>query len=50
MRGRRSGKTGDVFAGIHEGFFLAENDAADCGSFAAVESSRSDRLLITIVW
>jgi hypothetical protein len=46
MRGRRPGKTGGVFAGIHEGFFRAENDAAGCGSFAAVERSRSDRFLV----
>ena len=45
MRGRRPGKTGGVFAGIHRGFFLAENDADGRGSFAAVERSMSDRLL-----
>jgi len=45
MRGRRPGKTGGVFAGIHRGFFRAENDADGCGSFAAVERSMSDRLL-----
>jgi hypothetical protein len=45
MRGRRPGKTGDVFVGIHRGFFLAENDADGRGSFAAVEGSLSDRLL-----
>jgi len=36
MQGRRSGKTGGVFAGIHWGFFRAEHDADGCGSFAAV--------------
>ena len=45
MRGRRPGKTGGVFAGIHGGFFLAENDADGRGSFAAVERSMPDRLL-----
>jgi len=45
MRGRRPGKTGGVFAGIHRGFFRAENDADGRGSFAAVEQSMSDRLL-----
>ena len=45
MRGRRLGKTGGVFAGIHGGFFRAENDADGRGSFAAVERSMSDRLL-----
>ena len=46
MRGRRPRKTGGEFDEIHEGFFRAENDAAGCGSFAAVERSRSDRLLM----
>jgi hypothetical protein len=50
MRGRRPGKTGGVFAGIHRGFFGAENDAGGGGSFATVERSMSDRLLITIGW
>ena len=50
MRGRRPGKTGSVFAGIHRGFFGAEHDADGRGSFAAVERSMSDRLLITIGW
>jgi len=36
IRGRRPGKTGGVFAGIHWGFFWAENDADGCGSFGAV--------------
>jgi len=45
MRGRRPGKTGGVFAGIHWGFFRAENDADGCGSFAVVERSMLDRLL-----
>jgi hypothetical protein len=45
MRGHRPGKTGGVFAGIHRGFFRAENDADGRGSFAAVERSMSDRLL-----
>ena len=45
MQGRRSGKTGGVFAGIHRGFFLTENDADGRGSFAAVERSMSNRLL-----
>jgi hypothetical protein len=45
MQGRRPGKTGGVFAGIHRGFFRAENDADVRGSFAPVERSRSDRLL-----
>ena len=45
MQGRRPGKTGGVFVGIHRGFFLAENDADGHGSFAAVEGSLSDRLL-----
>ena len=45
MRGRRPGKTGGVFAGIHSGLFRAENDADGCGSFAAAERSMSDRLL-----
>jgi hypothetical protein len=45
MRGRRLGKTGGVFAGIHRGFFRAEYDADGRGSFAAVERSMSDRLL-----
>jgi len=45
MRGRRPGKTGGVFAGIHCGFFRAEHDADGRGSFAAVERSMSDRLL-----
>jgi hypothetical protein len=48
MRGHRPGKTGGVFAGIHRGFFRAENDADDCGSFAAVERSMSDRLLVCL--
>jgi len=48
MRGRRSGKTGGVFAGIHRGFFRAENDADGLGSFAAVERSMSDRLLVCL--
>ena len=43
--GRRPGKTGGVFTGIGCGFFRTENDADDCGSFAAVERSMSDRLL-----
>jgi hypothetical protein len=45
MRGRRPEKTGGVFAGIHRGFFQAENDADGCGSFGAVEGSMLDRLL-----
>ena len=45
MRDRRPEKTGGVFAGIHRGFFWAENNADGCGSFAAVERSMSDRLL-----
>ena len=45
MRGRRPGKTGGVFAGIHRGFFRAEYDTDDHGSFAAVERLMSDRLL-----
>jgi hypothetical protein len=45
MRGRRPGKTGGVFAGIHGGFFRAEHDADGRGSYAAVERSMSDRLL-----
>ena len=45
MRGRRDEKTGGVFAGIHGGFFRAENDADGRGSFAAVEGSMLDRLL-----
>jgi hypothetical protein len=45
MRGRRLGKTGGVFAGIHGGFFRAENDADGCRSFVAVERSLSDRFL-----
>jgi len=36
MRGRRPGKTGGVFAGIHWGFFRAENDADGHWSFVAV--------------
>jgi hypothetical protein len=44
MQGRRPGKTGGVFAGIHRGFFRAENEADGCGSFATVERSMSDRL------
>jgi hypothetical protein len=44
MRGRRPGKTGGVFAGIHRGFFRAENDADGRGSFAAVERSMPERL------
>jgi len=36
MRGRRPGKTGGVFAGIHGGFFRAEHDADGRGSLAAV--------------
>jgi len=47
MRGRRPGKTGGVFAGIHGGFFRAEHDADGRGTFAAVERSMSDRLLST---
>jgi hypothetical protein len=47
MRGRRPGKTGGVFAGIHGGFFRAEHDADGRRSFAAVERSMSDRLLST---
>jgi len=43
--GRRPGKTGGVFTGIGCGFFRTENDADDCGSFAAVERSMSDRLI-----
>ena len=34
-----------MFAGIHCGFFLTENDADGCGSFTTVERSMSDRLL-----
>jgi len=34
MRDPRPGKTGGVFAGIHWGFFRAENDADGRGSFA----------------
>ena len=45
MRGRRPGKTGDVFAVLHRGFFRAEHDADSRGSFAVVERSMSDRLL-----
>jgi hypothetical protein len=47
MQGRRSGKTGGVFAGIriHWGLFRAEKDADGRGSFAAVGMSKSDRLL-----
>ena len=45
MRGRRPGKTGGVFVGMHGGFFRAGNDEDDRGSFAAVERSMSDRLL-----
>ena len=45
MQGRKPGKTGGVFAGLHLGFFRAENDADGRGSFAAVERSLSDRLL-----
>jgi len=41
MRGRRPGKTGGVFAGIHRGLFRAEHDADGRGSFAEVERSRS---------
>ena len=37
MRGRRPGKTGGVFAGIHWGLFRAEHDADGRGSFAVVE-------------
>ena len=44
MRGRGPGKNGGVFAGIHRGFFRAENDADGRGSFPAVERSMSDRL------
>jgi len=47
MSGARPGKTGGVFAGIHRGFFRAENDADGRGSFAAVEQWVSDRLLGT---
>jgi len=45
MRGRRPGKTGGVFAGIHRGFFRAEHDTDGRGSFAAEERSMSDRFL-----
>jgi hypothetical protein len=45
MQGRRSGKTGGVFAGIQWGLFRAEKDADGRGSFAAVGMSKSDRLL-----
>ena len=45
MRGRRPGKTGGVFAGIHGEFFLADHDADGHGLFAAVERSITDRLL-----
>ncbi len=45
MRGRRPGKTGGVFTGIHRGFFRAEHDADGRRSFATVEWSMSDRLL-----
>jgi hypothetical protein len=48
MRGRRPGKTGGVFAGIHRGFFRAENDADGRESFAAVERPMSDRLLVCL--
>jgi hypothetical protein len=48
MRGRRPGKTGGVFAGIHRGFFRAENDADGRGSFAAVEPSMPDRLRVCL--
>jgi hypothetical protein len=57
MRGRRLAKTGGVFAGIGThcnpgvmgpGFFRAENDADGCRSFAAVERSMSDRLLLQL--
>ena len=45
MRGCRPGKTEGVFAGIHCGLFLAENDTDGRGSFVAVERSMSDKLL-----
>jgi len=45
MLGRRSGKTGGVFAGIYWGLFRAEKDADGRGSFAAVGMSKLDRLL-----
>jgi hypothetical protein len=45
MRGRGPGKTGGVLAGIHPGFFRAENDADGCRSFVAGERSLLDRLL-----
>jgi hypothetical protein len=45
MRGRRPEKTGGVFAGIHSGFFRAENDADGRRSFAAVVRPMPDRLL-----
>lgn len=48
MRGRRPGKTGGVFAGIHRGFFRAENNADGRGSFAAVERSMPDRLRVCL--
>ena len=44
MRGRRSGKTGGVFAGICRGVFRAENDTDGRESFAAVERSLWDGL------
>jgi hypothetical protein len=49
MQGCRPEKTGGVFAGIHRGFFLAENDAGGCGSFTVVERSMSDRLLAGLI-
>jgi hypothetical protein len=45
MRGRRPGKTGGVFVGIHGGFFRAQSAADGRGSFVGVERSMSDRLL-----
>jgi hypothetical protein len=41
-------KTGGVLAGIHRGLFRAEHDADGRRSFAAVERSMSDRLLVRI--
>jgi hypothetical protein len=45
MRGRRTQKTGGVFAGIRCGFFGTEKNVDARPSFAAVEVVMSDRLL-----
>ena len=45
MRGRSPEITGGVFAGIHGGFFQAENDTDGRESSGAAEGSKSDRLL-----